>query len=42
LPGAIWTTGLTLATDDLIDQVRGIITVGELCEVAAGGQIIFT
>jgi peroxiredoxin family protein len=28
--------------DDLIDQVEGIITVGEFYEMAAGGQIIFT
>ncbi len=31
-----------LAKDDLIDQVQGIITVGEFYELAAGGQIIFT
>ena len=31
-----------LAEDDLIDQVKGIITVGEFYELAAGGQIIFT
>ena len=28
--------------DDLIDQVKGIITVGEFYEHAAGGQIIYT
>ncbi len=28
--------------DDLVDQVQGIITVGEFYEKAAGGQIIFT
>ncbi len=28
--------------DDLMDQVGGIITVGEFYEMAAGGQIIFT
>jgi peroxiredoxin family protein len=31
-----------LAQDDLIDQVKDIITVGEFYELAAGGQIIFT
>jgi peroxiredoxin family protein len=31
-----------LAMDDLIDQVKDIITVGEFYELAAGGQIIFT
>ena len=31
-----------LAKDDLIDQVQGIITVGEFYDLAAGGQIIFT
>ena len=31
-----------LGKDDLIDQVQGIITVGEFYELAAGGQIIFT
>jgi peroxiredoxin family protein len=31
-----------LAKDDLIDQVTGIITVGEDYALAAGGQIIFT
>ena len=31
-----------LAKDDLIGQVRGIITVGEFYTMAAGGQIIFT
>jgi peroxiredoxin family protein len=28
--------------DDLVDQVEGIITVGEFYAMAAGGQIIFT
>ena len=28
--------------DDFIEQVQGIITVGEFYELAAGGQIIFT
>ena len=28
--------------EDLIDQVDGIITVGEFYEMAAGGQIVFT
>lgn len=28
--------------DDLIDDVEGIITVGEFYEMAGGGQIIFT
>lgn len=31
-----------LTRDDFIDQVDGIITVGEFYEKAAGGQIIFT
>jgi peroxiredoxin family protein len=31
-----------LAKDDFIEQVDGIITVGEFYELAAGGQIIFT
>jgi peroxiredoxin family protein len=31
-----------IAKDDLIDQVQGIITVGEFYALAAGGQIIFT
>ncbi|UKD57384.1 DsrE/DsrF/DrsH-like family protein [Amycolatopsis sp. FU40] len=31
-----------LEKDDLIEQVRDIITVGEFYEKAAGGQIIFT
>jgi peroxiredoxin family protein len=31
-----------MTADDLIDQVKGIITVGEFYEMAAGGQIIFT
>ena len=31
-----------LTKDDLVEQVQGIITVGEFYEHAAGGQIIFT
>ena len=31
-----------LNKDDLIDQVKDIITVGEFYEMAAGGEIIFT
>lgn len=31
-----------LEKDDLIDQLKDIITVGEFYELAAGGQIIFT
>ncbi len=31
-----------LKKEDLIDQVKDIITVGEFYEMAAGGQIIFT
>jgi len=31
-----------LTKDDLIDQVKDIITVGVFYEMAAGGQIIFT
>jgi peroxiredoxin family protein len=31
-----------LKEDDFIDEVEGIITVGEFYEMAAGGQIIFT
>lgn len=31
-----------LTQDDLIDQVKDIITVGEFYDLAAGGQIIFT
>jgi len=31
-----------LSKEDFIDQVQGIITVGEFYELAAGGQIIFT
>ncbi len=30
------------AEGDFIEQVQGIITVGEFYEIAAGGQIIFT
>ena len=31
-----------LDKEDLIDEVKDIITVGEFYELAAGGQIIFT
>ena len=31
-----------LTEHDLIEQVKGIITVGEFYDLAAGGQIIFT
>jgi peroxiredoxin family protein len=31
-----------LTKDDLVDQVKDIITVGEFYEMAAGGEIIFT
>jgi peroxiredoxin family protein len=31
-----------LSKDDFIEQVGGIITVGEFYELAAGGQIIYT
>ena len=31
-----------LTKSDLIDQVKDIITVGESCDPAAGGEIIFT
>ncbi len=31
-----------LERDDLIEQVKDVITVGEFYELAAGGQIIFT
>jgi len=31
-----------LTKDDLIEQVKDIITVGEFYGLAAGGQIIFT
>ncbi|MCX2951486.1 DsrE/DsrF/DrsH-like family protein [Lentzea sp. NEAU-D7] len=31
-----------LSKEDFIDQVQGVITVGEFYELAAGGQIIFT
>ncbi|MDA8386023.1 MAG: DsrE/DsrF/DrsH-like family protein [Actinomycetota bacterium] len=31
-----------LSKDDFVDQVQGIITVGDFYELAAGGQIIFT
>ena len=31
-----------LTEEDLIDQVKGIITVGEFYDLSAGGQIVFT
>ncbi len=31
-----------ISKDDLIEQVQGIITVGEFYAMAVGGQIIFT
>jgi hypothetical protein len=31
-----------MTEDDFVEQVDGIITVGEFYEIAAGGQIIFT
>jgi peroxiredoxin family protein len=31
-----------LSEDDFIEQMTGVITVGEFYEMAAGGQIIFT
>ena len=31
-----------LTKDDLVDQIKDIITVGEFYEMAAGGHIIFT
>jgi peroxiredoxin family protein len=31
-----------ITRDDLIDQVKDIITVGEFYDLAAGGEIIFT
>ncbi len=31
-----------LDKDDFVEQIEGIITVGEFYEMAAGGQIIFT
>jgi peroxiredoxin family protein len=31
-----------LTKDDLVDQVKDVITVGEFYAMAAGGQIIFT
>jgi peroxiredoxin family protein len=31
-----------LTQDDLVDQVKDIITVGEFYDLAAGGQMIFT
>jgi peroxiredoxin family protein len=31
-----------LTKDDLVDQVKDIITVGEFYAMAAGGHIIFT
>ena len=31
-----------LSTEDFVDHLTGIITVGEFYELAAGGQIVFT
>ncbi|MDA8262657.1 MAG: DsrE/DsrF/DrsH-like family protein [Actinomycetota bacterium] len=31
-----------MSKDDFVEQVQGIITVGDFYELAAGGQIIFT
>jgi hypothetical protein len=31
-----------LTPDDFVPQVKGILTVGEFYELAAGAQIIFT
>jgi peroxiredoxin family protein len=31
-----------LSADDFVEQVQGIITVGDFYDMAAGGQIIFT
>jgi peroxiredoxin family protein len=31
-----------MSKDDFVEQVQGIITVGDFYEMAAGGQIIFT
>lgn len=31
-----------LTRDDMIEEVEGVITVGEFYQLAAGGQIIFT
>lgn len=31
-----------LSKDDFVDQVQGIITVGDFYDLAAGGEIIFT
>jgi peroxiredoxin family protein len=31
-----------LSKDDFIEEIEGVITVGEFYEMAAGGQIIFT
>jgi len=31
-----------LSEDDLVEQVKDLITVGEFNALAAGGQIIFT
>ena len=31
-----------LTEDDFVEQVDGVITVGEFYELAAGGEIIFT
>ena len=31
-----------MTEDDFVEQVQGIITVGEFYDIAAGGEIIFT
>jgi peroxiredoxin family protein len=31
-----------LTEEDFIEEIEGVITVGEFYEMAAGGQIIFT
>jgi peroxiredoxin family protein len=31
-----------LGRDDFVDEIEGIITIGEFYELAAGGEIIFT
>ncbi len=36
------TRAAELTKDDLVDQVKDIITVGEFYGMAAGGHIIFT
>ncbi len=30
------------AKDDLVPQIRSVLTVGEFYDVSAGGQVIFT